>query len=136
LLYHQRQTNNPQARPAPDPDSIFAQLLQDLPLETAALGREFNAFAGGPVAALGQGEALDFGAWRAGAGRGGASGVASALVGGAQRPDFISLISYSGCAMSVQKFIFCAGILLSARNPADKQMWEQQIFAPLLVPLS
>jgi hypothetical protein len=56
-------TNNPQARPAPDPDTIFAQLLQDLPPETAALAREFNAFAGGPVAALGQGEILDFGAW-------------------------------------------------------------------------
>jgi hypothetical protein len=47
-----------------------------------------------------------------------------------------SFFTYSGFAMSVQKFIFCAGICLSARNPADKQMWEQQIFAPLLVPLS
>jgi len=30
--------------PSPDPDTIFAQLLQDLPPETEALAREFKAF--------------------------------------------------------------------------------------------
>ncbi len=31
--------------PSPDPNTIFAELLQDLPPETADLAREFNAFA-------------------------------------------------------------------------------------------
>jgi hypothetical protein len=37
-------TNPVKLSPAPDPDTIFAQLLQDLPPETAQLAREFKAF--------------------------------------------------------------------------------------------
>ena len=37
-------TNHVKLSPAPDPDTIFAQLLQDLPPETAPLARTFQAF--------------------------------------------------------------------------------------------
>jgi hypothetical protein len=37
-------STNPKPSPAPDPDTIFAQLLQDLPPETAQLARTFQAF--------------------------------------------------------------------------------------------
>lgn len=37
-------TKNTNPSPASDPDTIFAQLLQDLPPETADLAREFQAF--------------------------------------------------------------------------------------------
>lgn len=37
-------TNHPKPSPAPDPDTIFAELLQDLPPETLALAYEFKAF--------------------------------------------------------------------------------------------
>jgi len=37
-------TSQTKPSPSPDPDTIFAQLLQDLPLETADLARQFKAF--------------------------------------------------------------------------------------------
>lgn len=37
-------STNTKLSPAPDPDTIFAQLLQDLPPETAQLARAFQAF--------------------------------------------------------------------------------------------
>jgi hypothetical protein len=58
------------------------------------------------------------------------------LVRGQELPGEVSTFFYSGFAMSVQKFIFFSGIFLSGRNPADKKMWGQKIFAPLLAPLS